>query len=115
MAALKIQATGRAVERIFRKAELVEGEVLEIGAGRWMVASASRPYTYHIIRQRADGRLVCSCEAAIYDRTCWHLAWLPTLQQSQVYHGSCALRRERTTARAGALLDDQPARKEIKK
>lgn len=84
MAALKILATSRAVERIFRKAELVEGEVVQTAPGRYMVSSASRPDTYHTISQLPGGRLVCSCEGAIYGRTCWHLAAVVRAQTQRI-------------------------------
>lgn len=98
----RIRGNARSIERAFVKAQLLDVPAelaTEQDGQRWFrVMSASRSGLAHTVRQDRDGVLLCSCEAAMNDRVCWHLGavthWLA--------------RQARRAHRGGARPDPSP-------
>lgn len=39
---------------------------------KFKVRSRSHPGEFHIVDILPDGKIVCDCEAGLYNRPCWH-------------------------------------------
>ena len=39
---------------------------------KYKVRSRSHPGEFHIVEILPDGKIVCDCEAGLYNRPCWH-------------------------------------------